>query len=142
MKIIITENQLKKYKSLLEQSVYDEDDYDYYSNNNQDDDEYNDKEGMRITGELSTLPIRFEYSEEKINEDGEIEYYGEIQFNGDEFLGVIATDKRGYLIDFDFYSVLSDDDIRLQNVLRDMNPSIYYEFEHWLDSEVIPQIKD
>jgi hypothetical protein len=77
-----------------------------------------------------------------VNENNETEYFGEIQFYGDEFLGIIVTDKRGYLIDVDFYSTLSDDDVRLQKVLKDMNPKIYYEFEHWLDSEVIPQIQD
>ncbi len=140
MKIIITESQYKRFKHLLEQSVYDEEDYD--SNEDYSNGDYDTKEGMVVKGEISTLPIKFTYSEEKENENGEIEYYGEIQFNGDEYFGVIATDKRGYLIDVDFYSVLSDDDIRIQNVMKDMNSSIYYEFEHWLDSEVIPSLQD
>jgi hypothetical protein len=138
MKIIITENQYKKYKHLFEQSVYDEEEP--YRNTDYGNDDYNDKEGMRIKGEIGSLPITFEYSEEKVNDNGEIEYYGEITFYGDEFLGVIATDKRGYLLEFDFYSVLSDDEIRLQNVLKEMG--LYFEFEHWLDSKVIPQIQD
>jgi hypothetical protein len=140
MKIIITESQYRQYKSLLEQSVYDdgEDDYeDKYIPN-----QPIDKEGMVVEGEISGLPIKFTYSEENVNENNETEYFGEIQFYGDEFLGIIVTDKRGYLIDVDFYSTLSDDDVRLQKVLKDMNPKIYYEFEHWLDSEVIPQIQD
>ncbi len=124
----------------MEQSVYDEEDYD--SNEDYSNGDYDTKEGMVVKGEISTLPIKFTYSEEKENENGEIEYYGEIQFNGDEYFGAIATDKRGYLIDVDFYSVLSDDDVRIQNVMKDMNPSIYYEFEHWLDSEVIPSLQD
>lgn len=140
MKIIITESQYKKYKHLFEQSVYDDEEYD--SNTGYGNEEYDTKEGTVVKGEISSLPIKFTYSEEKETEEGEIEYYGEIQFNGDEFLGVIATDKRGYLVDVDFHSTLSDDDVRLQNVLKDMNPNIYYEFEHWLDSEVIPTIQD
>ena len=102
MKIILTESQYRKYKSLFEQSVYDDSEDDYEDNYiaNQP----IDKEGMVVEGEISGLPIKFTYSEEKVNEDNETEYFGEIQFYGDEFLGVIATDKRGYLIDVDFYS--------------------------------------
>ena len=138
MKIIITESQYRRYKSLLEQSVYDDDDYDDEFITN----EPFDKEGMVVKGEISGLPIKFTFSEENVNENNETEYFGEIQFNGDEYLGIISTDKRGYLTGVDFYSTLSDDDVRLQKVLKDMNPKIYYEFEHWLDSEVIPQIQD
>ena len=138
MKIIITESQYKKYKHLFEQSVYDDEDYD--SNTGYGNEEYDTKEGMTIEGEIKSLPVKFTYSEMKEIENGEIEYYGEIQFYGDEYLGVIATDKRGYLLEFDFYSTLSDEDVRLQNVLKEMGG--YYEFEHWLDSEVIPSIQD
>lgn len=138
MKIIITESQYKKYKHLFEQSVYDDEDYD--SNTGYGNEEYDTKEGMTIEGEIKSLPVKFTYSEMKEIENGEIEYYGEVQFYGDEYLGVIATDKRGYLLEFDFYSTLSDEDVRLQNVLKEMGG--YYEFEHWLDSEVIPTIQD
>lgn len=138
MKIIITESQYKKYKHLFEQSVYDDEDYD--SNTGYGNEEYDTKEGMTIEGEIKSLPVKFTYSEMKEIENGEIEYYGEIQFYGDEYLGVIATDKRGYLLEFDFYSTLSDENVRLQNVLKEMGG--YYEFEHWLDSEVIPSIQD
>ena len=141
MKIIITENQYKKYKHLFEHSVYEEeDDDDFYRNDDYGNEDYNNKEGKVVKGEIGTLPIKFTYSEENVNENGEIEYFGEIIFNGDEYLGIIGTDKRGYLLDFDFYSVLRDEDIRLQNELKDMG--VYYEFEHWLDSVVIPEIKD
>ena len=73
-----------------------------------------EREGMRF--KLKGRPLTFEFSEE-IDKGNEIEYYGEITFNGDEFLGVIVTDKRGYLLGYDFYSTLSDEDIRLQDVL-------------------------
>lgn len=143
MKIIITESQYRQYKSLLEQSVYDdeEEDGEHYDDKFKTNEPF-DKEGMVVEGEISGLPIKFTYSEENVNENNETEYFGEIQFYGDEFLGLIITDKRGYLTGVDFYSTLSDDDVRLQNVLKEMNPNIYYEFEHWLDSEVIPQIQD
>ena len=142
MKIIITESQYRQYKSLLEQSVYDdEEDGEHYDEKFKTNEPF-DKEGMVVEGEISGLPIKFTYSEENVNDNNETEYFGEIQFYGDEFLGLIITDKRGYLTGVDFYSTLSDDDVRLQNVLKEMNPNIYYEFEHWLDSEVIPQIQD
>jgi hypothetical protein len=141
MKIIITERQYRQYKSLLEQSVYDEedDDDDNYLNNYRSAEPF-DKEGMVVKGEVGSIPIKFTYSEENTTENGEIEYFGEIQFYGDEFLGIIITDKRGYLVDVDFYSTLSDDDVRLQKVLKEMG--LYFEFEHWIDSTVIPQIQD
>lgn len=143
MKIIITESQYRQYKSLLEQSVYDDDEEDgeHYDDKFKTNEPF-DKEGMVVEGEISGLPIKFTYSEENINDNNETEYFGEIQFYGDEFLGLIITDKRGYLTGVDFYSTLSEDDVRLQNVLKEMSPNIYYEFEHWLDSEVIPQIQD
>lgn len=75
-----------------------------------------EREGMRFKYKLKGRPLTFEFSEE-IDKGNEIEYYGEITFNGDEFLGVIVTDKRGYLLGYDFYSTLSDEDIRLQDVL-------------------------
>ncbi len=70
--------------------------------------EIDDREGMKFKYNLKGRPFKFEFSEE-IDKGDEIEYYGEITFMGDEFLGVIVTDKRGYLIDYDFYSVLSNE---------------------------------
>jgi hypothetical protein len=75
-----------------------------------------EREGMSFKYRLKGKPFTFEFSEE-IDKGNEIEYYGEITFNGDEFLGVIVTDKRGYLLGYDFYSTLNDEDIRLQDVL-------------------------
>ena len=69
----------------------------------------------------------------------EIEYYGEITFNGDEFLGVIATDKRGYLIDYDFYNTLSDEDVRLQDILTKEDSEA--EIENFFQEEIIDTLK-
>ena len=67
-----------------------------------------------------------------------------LKYYGDEFIGVFVIDKRGYLTDVDFPSVVSevDEDVRLQDVLKDMGREYYFEFEHWLDSEVIPVLMD
>lgn len=138
MKIIITESQYKKYRHLFENSVYDDeigDDYDDKLIPNQP----IDKEGMNVEGEISGLPIKFRYAEKNVLDNGEIEYYGEILFKGEKYSGLFATDKRGYLVDVDF-PLYFDEEVRLQDKLNDLG--LYYEFEHWLDSEVIPTIKD
>jgi hypothetical protein len=133
MKIIITESQYKKYKHLFEQSVYGDEDYD--SNTGYGNEEYDTKEGMTIEGEIKSLPVKFTYSEMKEIENGEIEYYGEVTFNGDEFLGVIVTDKRGFLTDYDFYSTLSDDEVRLQDIIEKENSD--HEIENFFQEDVI-----
>lgn len=105
-----------------------------------DDDIYDidEREGMRFKYNLKGRPFRFEFSEE-MDKGDEIEYYGEITFNGDEFLGVIVTDKRGYLIDYDFYSVLNDEDIRLKDILEKENSDA--EVQTFFQEEVIDRLK-
>jgi hypothetical protein len=137
MKIIITESQYNKYKHLFEQSVYDDEEND--SNDEYSNDETYTKEGTIIEGEIGSEPIKFRYAEENELENGEIEYYGEILFKGEKYSGLFATDKRGYLIDVDF-PLYFDEEVRLQDKLKDME--LYYEFEHWLDSEVIPSVQN
>ena len=97
-----------------------------------------EREGMRFKYNLKGRPFRFEFSEE-INKGDEIEYYGEVTFNGDEFLGVIVTDKRGYLTDYDFYSVLSNDDVRLQDTLKSEDSES--EIQNFFQEEVINNLK-
>lgn len=106
---------------------------------NQDDVyDMDEREGMKFKYNLKGRPFRFEFSEE-IDKGDEIEYYGEVTFNGDEFLGVIVTDKRGYLVDYDFYSTLTDDDVRLQNILKDEDSEA--EIQNFFQEEVIPSLK-
>jgi hypothetical protein len=107
-----------------------------------DPDEYYDyvdeREGMKFKYNLKGRPFTFEFSEE-MDKGDTIEYYGEITFNGDEFLGVIVTDKRGYLIDYDFYSVLSDDDVRLQDILKSEDSEA--EVQNFFQEEVINRLR-
>lgn len=106
---------------------------------NQDDVyEIDDREGIKFKYNLKGRPFKFEFSEE-IDKGDEIEYYGEITFMGDEFLGVIVTDKRGYLIDYDFYSVLSDDDVRLEDVLKSEDSEA--EIQNFFQEEVINRLR-
>jgi hypothetical protein len=100
--------------------------------------EIDDREGMKFKYNLKGRPFKFEFSEE-IDKGDEIEYYGEITFMGDEFLGVIVTDKRGYLIDYDFYSVLSDDDVRLKDVLKSEDSEA--EIQNFFQEEVINRLR-
>ena len=143
MKIIITESQYKKFKHLLEQDVYDDEEYSNAGYGNED---YGvaDKEGMVFKTEIAGMPLKLTYSHTTQVSENEFEYYCEVVFYGDEFFGVFVADKRGYLVDIDFPSVISenDEDVRLQDVLKEMGSKYYYEFEHWLDSEIIPEIQD
>ena len=143
MKIIITESQYKRFKHLLEQDVYDDEEYSNAGYGNED---YGiaDKEGMVFKTEIAGMPLKLTYSHTTQVSENEFEYYCEVVFYGDEFFGVFVADKRGYLVDIDFPSVISenDEDVRLQDVLKEMGSKYYYEFEHWLDSEVIPSLMD
>lgn len=98
---------------------------------------YDEREGEVIEDEISGLPIQFTFSEETENEYG-IGYYGEIRFNGDEYLGVIVSDERGHLVDYDFYSVSSDDDVRLQDNLEGLE----YEVSLFFSEKVLPQLRN
>jgi hypothetical protein len=96
---------------------------------------YDEREGMVIDGEIAGMPIQFTFSEER-KTDIETEYFGEIKFDGEEYLGVISTDKNGYLTDYDFFNVSSNDDVRLQDVIEGLD----YEFTVFLSDEVIPML--
>lgn len=145
MKIIITENQYKNYKRLLEQFVDDFDD-EFEDDYKSDNEEYgiDKKEGRVFKTEIASMPLKLTYSHKNKISENETEYYCEVIYYGDEFLGVFVIDKRGFLTDVDFPSVVSevDEDVRLQDVLKDMGRKYYFEFEHWLDSEVIPVLMD
>jgi hypothetical protein len=104
----------------------DEEDYDI-----------DEREGERFKWDRVGVPLVYTFSEE-IEKDGEIEYFGEITFNGDEFLGVIVTDKRGYLLDYDFYSVF-DENVRLKDVLEEMD--LDAEITNFFSEEIIPNLR-
>jgi hypothetical protein len=73
--------------------------------------------------------IKFTFSEQ-IEDENEIQYFGEIQFDGEEYLGSIITDKRGYLIDFDFYNVSDEiNDYSFQDVIKGMENEVEFFFQ-------------
>ena len=112
----------------------DAEDFEYSDEEDYDVDE---REGERFRWEKWGKPLVFTFSEEN-EENGEIEYFGEITFNGDEFLGVISTDKRGYITDYDFYSVF-DENVRLQDTLKEMG--IEAEIMNFFAEEIIPTLR-
>jgi hypothetical protein len=95
---------------------------------------FDEREGMLFNYDLKGRSLQFEFTEETETEN-DIEYFGEITFDGDEYLGVIVTDKNGYLIDYDFYSTLTKGDVRLQELLIVENSDA--EFRNFLQEMVI-----
>lgn len=100
--------------------------------------EIDDKSGMKFTTNINGEPLIYVFSEKIEEKKGEIEYAGEIFYMGNEYLGVIVTDKNGYLVDYDFYDSLDITGDRLQYVIgKDM-----HELDNFFQNEVIPKLKD
>jgi hypothetical protein len=98
-------------------------------------DEYDEREGQVIDGEISGLPIEYTFSEESDNNEG-IGYYGGLKFDDDEYFGVIISDERGHLVGYDFYSVLSDEDVRLQDNIEGLE----HEISLFFSEKVLPEL--
>lgn len=129
------ETMMRSFKKFIdkggnaEEFIYDDRGSDY---------DIDEREGEKFVWENHGMKLTFTFSnEEEIND--EIEYYGEITYMEDEFLGVISTDKRGYITDYDFYSVLSDEDVRLQNILK--KSGLESEIINFFSEEVIPNLR-
>jgi len=97
-------------------------------------DRHDEREGETFEGEVGSKPIQYTFSEESYNKYG-IGLYGEIKYDDDEYLGVIIINKNGTVEDFDFYSVISNGDVRLQNQLDDKSQ---YELLLFFEEEVVP----
>lgn len=100
--------------------------------------EYDEREGEVFISNFKGLPeIKFTFSEE-LEDGNEIQYFGQIEFEGEEYLGSIITDKRGYLIGYDFYNVSDEiNDYRLQDVIEGLE----HEIEVFFQEDVIPNLK-
>jgi len=117
-------------------------------------DDYNDKTGDEYTTYLpdgSEFSFRYDYSD--ILNDENI-YYGSVKWHGEEWIGLIATDKKDNLTEIDFimdYDALqsyNEDDemggydegreVRLQNELGNDTHQVKYFFQE----EVIPNLMD
>lgn len=100
--------------------------------------EYDEREGEVFTSTFQGIPdITYTFSEE-LKEDDEIQYFGEIKFEGEEYLGSIITDKRGFLIDYDFYNV---SDELVDHNFREAIEGLEHEVELFFQEEVIPKLR-
>ena len=100
--------------------------------------EYDEREGRVFESSFPNLPmIKFTFSEELKNEN-EIQYFGEIQFEGEEYLGVIITDKRGFLTGYDFYNV--SDELNDYS-FNDETKGLEHEIGVFFQDEVIPELR-
>ena len=127
------QTMMRAFKKFVDKGGNAED----FTYSDEEDYDVDQREGERFKWEKWGKPLVFTFSEEN-EENGEIEYFGEITFNGDEFLGVISTDKRGYITDYDFYSVF-DENVRLQDVLNEYG--IEAEVMNFFAEEIIPNLR-
>jgi hypothetical protein len=64
---------------------------------------------------------------------------GEIKYRGQEYLGIIYTDKKGYVLGYDFYNT-GDQDNRLQDMMEEEDLSD--ELTFFFQGEVIDSLRE
>jgi hypothetical protein len=127
------QTMMRAFKKFVDRGGNAED----FEYSDEEDYDVDQREGEKFTYDVMDMPMTYTFSEEYQDGD-EINYFGEITFEDDEFLGVISTDKRGFITGYDFYSVL-EDDVRLQDKLQDMQ--IEDEVMNFFAEEVIPVLR-
>jgi hypothetical protein len=127
------QTMMRAFKKFIDKGGNVED----FTYSDEEDYDVDEREGEKFTYDVMDIPMTYTFSEEYQDGD-EINYFGEITFENDEFLGVISTDKRGFIVGYDFYSVL-DESIRLQDKLEDMQ--IEDEIINFFAEEVIPVLR-
>jgi hypothetical protein len=127
------QTMMRAFKKFVDKGGNAED----FEYSDEEDYDVDQREGEKFTYDVMDMPMTYTFSEEYQDGD-EINYFGEITFEDDEFLGVISTDKRGFITGYDFYSVL-EDDVRLQDKLQDMQ--IEDEVMNFFAEEVIPVLR-
>ena len=101
-----------------------------------DEPEIHEKSGKSFKTIIDGDPLTFVFSEKQETESGEIEYYGEVFYKGNEYIGGIFTDKNGFLVDYDFYDSLELEGERLQYIIKkDMS-----KLDNFFQNEVIPSL--
>jgi hypothetical protein len=105
------------------------------------DDNIDEREGETFTSNFEHIPeIKFTFSEETSHGD-EIHYFGELTFNGSEYLGIIAADDNGYLVGYDFYDVNDEEGDRFQDVVEGLEHEVEYFFSEMVIPKLISQKK-
>lgn len=104
--------------------------------NYSDEPEIDDKTGKKFKTTIEGNPLVFTFSEKMENQYGEMEYYGDISYKGNEYIGGIFTDHNGFLIDFDFYDSLDDGSKRLQDIIKKGKSKL----DNFFQNEVIPSL--
>ena len=127
------QTMMRAFKKFVDKGGNAED----FTYSDEEDYDVDQREGEKFTYDVMDMPMTYTFSEEYQDGD-EINYFGEITFEDEEFLGVISTDKRGFITGYDFYNVL-EDDIRLQDKLQDMQ--IEDEVMNFFAEEVIPILR-
>ena len=141
---------LNKYSEWLNSGKKGE----FMTQNDQEMGKWEAKIGEKYTTYLedgSKFSFRFDYEDML---DDENLYYGSVNWHGEEWIGLIATDKKGNLTEIDFVldqdsfqTYDSDDDLagyddskekRLTDELKDQGARVKYFFEE----EVIPTLMD
>jgi len=117
-------------------------------------DDFDDKSGEEYTTYLpdgSEFSFRYDYSDILNNENL---YYGTVKYHGDEWSGLIATDKKGDLMEIDFVldtdefqTYDSDDELAgydesKENRLQFELGNDIHQVKYFFQEEVIPNLMD
>jgi len=96
------------------------------------------REGQVFDYNIGGSNLKYTFSEE-YEEDGDDHYFGEIKYRGQEYLGIIYTDKKGYVLGYDFYNT-GDQDNRLQDMMEEEDLSD--ELTFFFQGEVIDNLRE
>lgn len=92
--------------------------------------------GKKFKTIIDDEPLIFVFSEKVESEDGGYDYYGEVIFNDTEYVGLIYTDEKDYLLGYDFYDSEDNTADRLQDILKEKD----YQLDNFFQNEVLPNL--
>jgi hypothetical protein len=125
---------------------------DFMDKNTQNNDDFDENTGNKYVTTLkdnSDLSFTYDYSD--ILDDENI-YYGTVEWDGESWYGLVATDKKGYLTDFDFISdqtmfyhydstkTTDIEDRPKEKRLQDSLGNLIHEVKFFFEDEIIPSL--
>jgi hypothetical protein len=125
---------------------------DFMGKNTQNNDDFDKNTGNKYTTILkdnSDFSFTYDYSDILDNENI---YYGSVEWDGESWYGLVATDKKGYLTDFDFISdqtmFYHYDNSKSTNIedkpkekrLQDSLGTLIHEVKFFFEDEIIPSL--